>query len=91
MGDSADEFEWVGEREIQTATNSELIERIEALQSQVHTLQNDLGGLRRTVHLVLDLQAGIAEEFHPELQALLEEHETESYADETINFETELE
>lgn len=72
MGESEDEFIWVSKDELRDATDEELIEEIIELQQHVHTLQNDVDELEELVYLLLDIQAGIGEKFHPELFARLE-------------------
>lgn len=91
MEDPEDEFEWISEEDLRAATDEELVEQVMTLQKHVHTLQNDLDELRELVYLLLDLQTGLVEEFHPELHALLEELETEGASGDVIDFDTEPE
>jgi hypothetical protein len=91
MGDPEDEFQWLSEEDLRTATDEELVEQVMTLQRHVHTLQNDLDELRGLAYLLLDLEAGLVEEFHPELHALLEDLESEDHPEEEIDFDTELE
>jgi hypothetical protein len=91
MGDTDDEFEWISEEDLRAATDDELVEQVMTLQRHVHTLQNDLDELHSLAYLLLDLQVGLVEEFHPELHALLEELETENPPEEAINLEADPE
>jgi hypothetical protein len=72
MGDSEDGFIWTSKEELQNATEDELIEEVIGLQQHVRGLENELSELEELVYLVLDIQAGIGDEFHPELYAHLE-------------------
>lgn len=74
---SEDDFEWVDKSTLEAATSDELIDHILALQAHVKDLDHELQGLQKMVFLLLDLQAGVATETHPELVALIEE-ETDS-------------
>lgn len=90
MGDPEDGFEWISEEDLRTATDEELVEQVVTLQRHVHTLQNDLDELRGLAYLLLDLQAGLVEEFHPELHALLEDIDAETHSEGMIDFDTDL-
>lgn len=89
MEDREDEFNWVSEEDLRTASNDKLIERVMTLQQQVYAVENDLEELKELVYLLLDLETGLVEEFHPELQTLLERIEESDSSVEDVDLELE--
>lgn len=70
MGDADDSgFIWLSEDDLRSATDEELVEEILALQRHVRSLEDDVEDLEELVYLLLDIQVGIGEEFHPNLYA----------------------
>lgn len=89
MEDREDEFNWVSEEDLRTASNDKLIERVMTLQQQVYAVENDLEELKELVYLLLDLETGLVEEFHPELRTLLERIEESDSSIEDVDLELE--
>jgi hypothetical protein len=91
MGDSEDGFIWTSKDELRDATDDELIEKVIGLQQHVRALESEISELEELVYLVLDIQAGIGEEFHPELYAHIETFGEDDNPTEKAELESESE